>query len=306
MFRGRLGIWIAVIIICVGGTFLIENVPIWLETFPVSISSEIGDTDILNKSLDNRYGKYVVKQKSSDHDIVFSRSGEERDGYTLQENMLCTPMVMYVPSYVDNYSGGFITSGEGMKQQIDLLTVLDAMEAGLSWQDIGVHEKVLSGKVKLYIPDERNWAYPEVEKLFYLTLNKGKAPTAEEKAMLQTRVDALMNSCIKVASVGAEMYQECNKTSKEHKAFIAPETLYLTSKGTRHAYGEYSAFVPVYFPKTVIVYANAYLKNDSNVANDFIKEIQEDKDFMADTGWRVRDSTYDISDVSTRIIKSVS
>lgn len=108
MLKSRIGVWILVIILCVGGTYLVDNVPKWLDTTDINISSNVSDSNIAENMLDNRYGKYRVKSKSGDYDVIFSTSNEEKVGYELKENLLYTPMVMYVEAYVDDYEGGFI------------------------------------------------------------------------------------------------------------------------------------------------------------------------------------------------------
>jgi len=306
MLKSRIGIWIFVIILCIGGTYLIDNVPKWLETTEINISSEVPDSNIAESTLDNRYGGYRVKTKSGDYDVIFSVSNEEKEGYNIKENLIYTPMVMYVESYVDDYEGGFINAeGDNNRKKIDLYTVLNAMEKGQNWGDIGVHEKVVKDKITLYIPNEKSWFYPAVEDLFYMTINNGKMPTEEERIALKERVDKILDRCEMVADISQAVYDEYNDESKSGKVFIAPESLYLTSNGMSNA-GNYNKFVPVYFTQTTFIYANAYLKNDykdTNIAEDFVKTIQNKKNFMKDTGWRVKDSVFDIHDVSSRFIK---
>ena len=77
MFKGRLGIWIFVIILCVGGTFLIDNVPKWMETEDIFISSKINDSNVVEKILDNRYGDYIVKTNSENSDIIIASTLDE-------------------------------------------------------------------------------------------------------------------------------------------------------------------------------------------------------------------------------------
>ena len=46
MLKSRIGIWIFVIILCVGGTYLIDNVPKWMHTTEINISSNVADANI--------------------------------------------------------------------------------------------------------------------------------------------------------------------------------------------------------------------------------------------------------------------
>ena len=306
MLKSRIGVWILVIILCVGGTYLVDNVPKWLDTTDINVSSELSDSNIAENMLDNRYGKYRVKSKSGDYDIIFSTSKEEKTGYELKENLLYTPMVMYVEAYVDDYEGGFIQQeGQNDRKKIDLYTVLTAMEKGKNWGDIGVEEEVVKDKIVLYIPNEKSWFYPAVEDLFYLTMNNGKTPTEEERAALKERVDKILEKCEKVPDIAKAINDEYNENTKTGKVFIGPESLYLTSNGMSNS-SNYNKFVPVYFTQTTFIRANVYIKTeykDVNIANDFVKTMQEKEDFMEDTGWRVKDSTFDIHKVSSRFIK---
>ena len=66
----------------------------------------------------------------------------------------------------------------------------------------------------------------------------------------------------------------------------------MTSKGS-------DSFRPVYFLKTVRLEANVCVKqhNDeegTDFGNELIKVMKEESDFMGDTGWRVKNSTYDL------------
>lgn len=191
-------------------------------------------------------------------------------------------------------------------KKVDLYTIITAMEKGQTWQEIGVHEKVVKDKIVLYIPDERNWYYPVVEDLFYLTINGGEMPTTEEREALKERVEKILDKCEKVSDVAKAINDEYVEDSKTGKVFIGPESLYFTSNGMSNS-SNYNKFVPIYFTKTVTIYANIYVKNNyeenTNIAEDFIKTIQNKKGFMSDTGWRVKDSIFDIHDVSSRFIK---
>jgi hypothetical protein len=295
-----------VIILCVGGTYLIENVPNWLETTEVNVCSEIPDANVAENILDNRYSGYRVKSKSDNYDIIFSTNTEPRNGYTLKEGILYTPMVMYVEANVDNHEGGFINAeGENNRKKINLHTVLIAMEKNQKWEDIGVSEKVVKDKITIYIPDEKSWFYPAVEDLFYLTINGGKIPTEEERSLLKERIDNIIANCECVPDIEKAIYDEYVNETKTGKVFIAPECLFLTTNGMSNS-NNYNKFVPIYFNHTTFIYVNAYLRTSyqgKNIADGFISTIQNKKNFMYDTGWRVKDSTFDIHSISTRFIK---
>ena len=176
------------------------------------------------------------------------------------ENAVTSPLVLYVIKQVDNYSDGFIQDDNNSYYlRINLRTILLAMEDGSTWQDIGISRKVVDGKVTLSIPDQNDWTYPQVVELFYLTLNGGQTPTEEQRVELHPRVEKLLSKCNKCPQIAQAIADEAANPSEGYKVFLAPEYLYMTSKGMGASDTQYT-FVPVYFTKTVHVTANAYLK----------------------------------------------
>jgi hypothetical protein len=213
---------------------------------------------------------------------------------------------MYVDSDIDYHRDGFIEVNDSEKKnKINLYNVLIAMEENRNWEQIGIHKDVASDKITLYIPDENSWLYPYVEELFYMTLNGGEAPNEEQKEALRERVEKLINKCVLVSDLSKEMIDECENQSKNKKVFIGPETLFMTTNMI-NSNGS-NRFVPVYFNKTVFIYRNMYLKvdygNEKNLANGFLKTIRGKKHFMEDCGWRIKDSTFELGDLSYRLVK---
>ena len=86
MLKSRIGIWIFVIIICVGGTYLLEHAPTWFKTTEIGVVSEIGDANVIEEMMDKKFGEYAVKSKTDNPDIIISNSIETKDGYTLTKN----------------------------------------------------------------------------------------------------------------------------------------------------------------------------------------------------------------------------
>lgn len=306
MLKSRIGIWILVIVLCVGGAFLVENVPTWFEKTETTFLSEIEDDNLAESIVDGNYSGYYMKNSGEYRDIIFSASDEEREGYKLEKDILYTPLVMYVNLDIDYHRDGFIeVNYSEKKNKINLLTVLTAMEENKTWEQIGIHKDVASDKITIYIPDENSWMYPYVEELFYITLNGGKAPNDEEKELLRERIKKLINKCTLVPDLSKEMLEECENQSKNKKVFIGPESLFMTTN-MLHS-GSSNRFVPVYFNKTVFIYQNMYLKtnyeNGENLANGFLNAIRKKDGFMEDCGWRVKDSTFELNNVSHRLVK---
>lgn len=302
MFRGRLVIWILVIILCVGGTFLIDNIPKWMDTTEIAVSSQAFDNEIAENITNKRFGDYVVKSVKKNADIIISSTQDEISGYKANEGLLYSPLVLYVRNWVVSYNDGFIETGNNSNYKIDLMTVLRAMEQNKTWQDIGVNDGVVEGDIVLSIPDKNEWYYPEVEELFYIALNGDKTPSEAERATLKPRVEKLLEKCETIFSMQQALQEEVSNPSDKHKVFIAPECFYMTADGMD---GHRSAhFIPVYFTKSTFVYANVHINNENiDLGEDFIKTIQTKHHFMDRTGWRISNSTFDIKRVTSFFIK---
>ena len=300
MLKGRLGLWITVIALCLLIPFLIDNVPQWFKTNDVSFSYQL-DTNELPESIANKQIKHsVLLPQTNNADIVFSNNTTPLEDYTLHENVLYSPLVLYVSSAVHDWSDGFgAKPGSAYYHTIDLRSVLIAMESGKDWESLGIDEHVLTGKITLFIPAKHIYYYPEVVELFYITLNDYKIPTNEERAALEPRVNTLLSLCTEV-----ESFSEHNETTKNNNlaqstAYIAPEYYYQIAPAMGSSTSQH--FAPVYFPKTTYLYLNIFAHNTQNTeaVQVFMNSLQEHKNFMDVSGWRVKDSTFNVNDISS-------
>ena len=277
MLKSRLGIWIMVIILCVGGTHLMDVVPAWLHPIQIGVGSEVSDISVMENIIDNRYGVYKVKSVSSNHDVIISHDTMPRNGYVIEEGALYSPLVLYFTSYADSENGGFIQQEtNSSRKRIDFYTVLTAMENNKQWSDIGIHKKVANGEVVLYIPDERCWYYSKVEKLFYITLNGGSTPSDEQRIVLSERVNALLRKCIRCDSIQQSIDAEYSSPSDNSKVFLAPEMLYMNTSGMYNS-SRSNKYIPVYPIQTVSLSLNIYLKStyaNENVAQGFLDALK--------------------------------
>ncbi len=296
MFKGRLGIWITVLVLCISIPWLVENVPQWLKNENVSFASEL-ETNEFAESISNvQFGHVTVVQQNESPDIIFSHTSEHRSGYSVYKDALYSPLVLYVRQQVHSSDAGFgKIDGRQYYRNIDLRSVLIAIETNSQWSDLGISSHVLQGTVQLHIPAEHVWYYNEVVELFYLTLNDYKMPSEEEKIALQPRVDNILSKCIKVNSLAQELADNYNNTQR---AYIAPEYCYQNYEGM--GVNSSATCVPVYFHKTINVHANIYVHNTQNAlnTNEFLSTIKAKTRFMSYSGWRVKDATYDVTSVS--------
>ena len=299
MLKGRLGLWITVIVLCLLIPFLIDNVPQWFKTSDVLFSCEVESNEFAESIATQRIKHTVLLHQNNNADIIFSQDASPKDGYTLHENALYSPMVMYVSSAVHNWNNGFGGLRESKYyHNIDLRSVLLAMENGQSWDALGIDEHVLTGKITLYIPAQHIYFYPEVVELFYITLNDYKTPTDDEREALTPRVQNLLSLCTTVDS-----FFEHNKSTEDNAlaqntAYIAPEYYYQTAPAMGSSYSQ--EFTPVYFHKTTCVNMHIFTHDTQNTdaVSVFMNSLREHRNFMDVTGWRTKDSTFNVADVS--------
>ena len=315
MFKGRLGVWIFVLLLAIGGPWLYEQVPTWFHTDGIVVASEMTNVDMLDAISQERFGHLRVQTTTEEPDVIFTTDTQPREGYEFVENAAFSPMTLYVTYYANEYENGFIQDdANSYMLKINLHTILVAMEDGSTWQDIGINRKVLEGKVTLSIPDENDWCYPFIEDLFYMTLNGGQMPDEAQRETLKPRVDKLLSKCEKCPSISQAITDEAEDPSDGHKAFLGPEYLYMTCAGM--GTDNYTEFIPIALTKTLSISANAYIKtaesgtgetcsfcgyNSSELAAKFMEEIGSNKNFMKITGWRVKDSKFDITGVWSRL-----
>lgn len=307
MYKGRVGIWVTVILCCALITGLFKWVPTWFESNDLTVKVEMkhdnGMSEVLSR---NKINGYRLNLKDSDSDIIISDKMDNVSGYTKIEDKLFSPLVMYIRADIDDHPEGLIKMGTNSYAfKIDLYTILEAMEKGKEWEDLGFSNKIIKGPVTIYIPNEQASYYSQVVELFYLTLNKGETPDAETRETLKPRVDKLLEKCIKVVDINQAVYDEYKKSSTNHKVFIGPE--YLFRRGAEYSMSRNyeDSFQPVYFMKTVMLYADIFVKEteENGNLNKFVQKITEKDKFMSCTGWRVEDSTFDISYISSAYIK---
>lgn len=302
MYKGRLGTWALAIIMCLVVSFAMEWVPVLFKSDDLNISIDLNnDTDmaqILSNTKINKIKLYVNNENSEV--LITTNDMVNTEGYTVYKDMLYSPIVMYARG-VYSYDDGFISVvGSSYVHRVDLYSILTAMEQGKEWKDLGFNKYVANGPITLYIPNEQCVYYNDVVELFYITLNNGKVPDDETRAELTQRVSNILAKCHMVADVGQAINDEYADPSKEHKVFIGPEYLY--QRGKTNVMGKSSdsssKFAPVYFQTTLYLTANIYVKNvesDENIGTKLIENMKAKPDFLNWTGWRVKNSTFDLN-----------
>jgi hypothetical protein len=135
-----------------------------------------------------------------------------------------------------------------------------------------------------------------------MTLNNGKMPDAETREALTPQIDSILEKCHTVADICQAINDEYNHETKEHKVFVGPEYLY--KRGSVNVMGVGSSsnasFGPIYPQHTVHLTADVYIRNtddDGDVVDRFVENMKTKPDFMKTSGWRVKNSVFDLSDV---------
>ena len=309
MFKSRIGIWAIVLSVCILVNLIVINFPKWTEEKNINIKIEIEDIELGEEIAYEKMNGYRINTSDNSNDIIITNNSDKIDGYTKKEDFLYSPIVAYISHrFNEGYPEGTIHNNNESYYKINLYSILLAIENDKTWEDIGYGSKVMEGKVQLYIPDEQCWYYPQVEELFYITLNKNKPLTQDDKDKLKPRVDKIIGKCEKNIDIGQAMCEEYESNSKNKKMFVAPEILSERVKGMKT--GSSYCYIPAYFMRTTFVKANLYTKSnygdETNVANEFVETIQKKDTFMDCTGWRVKNSTYDVSSLDMYKINHIS
>jgi hypothetical protein len=305
MYKGRLGIWIAAVAICLVVSFAMQWVPTWFESddlyVGIDVESDVDMTQVLANTKINKIKLFV--QNEDPGVLITSQDLAHQSNYTKYEDLIYSPIVLYARG-VYSYDDGLIrVDGSQYRHRVDLHGILTAIEKGQEWADIGFDKYLANGPVTLYIPNQQCSYYDDVVELFYITLNNGKAPDDEVRSELTQRVNNILAKCHMVADIGQAINDEFSNNTKEHKVFVGPEYLYRRgSTNVMSVGGSYNAsFGPIYPQHTVYLTANVYVKNvdtENNIGLVFIENMKIKSDFMKTTGWRVKNSVFDLSDVS--------
>lgn len=290
MYKSRLGIWggavsvIVCIILCIKlftwiGTDTSQTYNLYCHT-----PDNVLKTAITNVGGDYRFNLYDSKE---DAEIIIQPSSDEViAGYSKYSNYVYTPLVLFARSTCLNNDSGFtVLNGNSSNSTAykDLLIILEAMEEGKTYEDIGINKKTATGEVKLAIPSKTSVYYSYVEELFYVTLNNGEIPTEAEKTSLKTRVDDLLKECIKVEDIGAKIIELYEKDSKEYTLFIGPECIITRNKYAFNTTND-DAWCSVYLNYTVPYSYDLFVKTDNK--ETLLNAFSKGK-FSSVTGYRV-------------------
>lgn len=302
MLKAKVSLWTTVLIILIIASAVIN----WIKGADFStiggidITADViseNSTDMMNNIADKKMGDYRLSYNSNNPDVIIKDASDETvPGYIKNENAFYSPMVMFVRNEAYDHQNGFVTvstKGGISALKIDLRKVLDGMLSDKKWSDIGIDEKIAKGTIKLTIPNERSPYWDEVEALFYMTMNDGKTPTAEEKTALKETVEKLLSKCDKIYDIEEVLTSEVDKPSDNYKVFIGPEFLFTAMNYEEMSYSNNNAYMPAYFYKTVSIYMDVFEKEATNneIQIQFVESLKATRKLYEYAGFRVTGTT---------------
>lgn len=305
MYKGRLGIWITAVAICLVVSFAMQWIPMWLESNDLYVGIDVAyDVDMVQVLANKKINKIKLFSQNEDPDVlIVTENLTNQANYTKYEDVLYSPIVLYARGLYSYDDGLIRVDGSQYRHRVDLHSILIAIENGKEWWDLGFDKYVANGLVTLYIPSPQSPYYDAVVDLFYMTMNNGKMPDEETREALTPQIDSILEKCRTVADIGQAINDEYSHDTKEHKIFVGPEYLYKRGSASVMGVGSSSnaSFGPIYPQHTVYLTTNVYVKNvdtENNVGRAFIENMKNKPEFMKETGWRVKNSVFALSDVS--------
>lgn len=325
MFKGKIKVWCIAFCVAFVVNGLVHGIPKWVKSWDdpdINISVDFFDDVNASELLtDTSLNGLDIYSGAAKPDIVFTDLEKNFEGYEHYEDFLYTPLVLYMrASIFDNRTGVSKVNSQKSSSpyRIDLLKILEGIEKDMDWRSLEISNKVAKGKVSLCIPSIESGYYESVRTLFLNTLRGSNVLTPSEEAVLEERVDRIIEKCEKVKDIDGAIVNEVHNPSTNYKVFIGPEYLYI--RGNRNDYtSQYNnTYVPIYFYNTVLIYKDAWVKKGETSANIedgiatsydnsnmFITKAQEGNSFTKVLGYRVRDSIYNINDISNILLKSL-
>lgn len=325
MFKGKIQIWCAVFAVAFILNGLVINVPKWIAGMDSpDLSVNVAFTDDINmgeRIADRSFCNVDLSLTSTNADVIFADSGKSYEGYEKYSDYIYTPLVLYTRSVIMSNDTGVSkvdTTKTTAPYRIDLLKVLEGLEKGTDWRNLEISNKVAKGKVSLCIPNEESGYYDSVRTLFFNTLKGSNVLSPIDEELLYERVDNILAKCEKVKDIDGAIVNESSNPSVNYKVFIGPEYLYVRGSRSYYTYQKNSGFIPIYFYNTVNVSKDVWVKKDNtnsevsenelsrhDLGVSFLTKIRDSKFFMEATGYRVRDFTFSVDDVSYVILKSL-
>lgn len=289
MYKSRLWIWVVVILFA-GGIKLFPKVISSLpESHTYNVYLDVSDNETRSKATDTSYvtkSNFNVSYSINGSDLIIKDHEEASsiDGYKKYEKCLSSPIVMYAQDTNSSYSGFRTTnSNETAPVDKDFLVILDAVENGKTYGEIGLGNLKEDEPVKLMIPNRSLPSYHAVEDLFYAALNNGVMPDEQRRAELAERVESLMGKCIQSDSVKTkinEAFEMKDRKNPKDTLFIDTESICLYSSTAFDPSSQYTdkVYYPVYTIPSTAVYYDVFIRE--NLATEQPETKVKDADYI--------------------------
>lgn len=309
MYKGRLGLWASILAVALLLQVL-SNISLDLfkgkEDLKVNVDAAY-DSALSSYMNSTKYSDYrlISVNVDAEPDIIIRDKGVElsdTENYT-KVTSLYSPLVFYSLGGSDK---GFVNLSSERSSypilKVDLLSILNGLDAGKTWQDLGFSKDVLSGPITLTIPNEGCAYYSNVVDLFYATFNGGTMPDDDKKLELKDKVVSVLSKCNKVADVRQAMLEADHKNKL---ACIGPEYIFIRN-GNSFASHSTIGFRVSYFNATSNVECDVYTKNNTvdsrgseviSSGNHAVDDMRNEVYYTKKFGWRVTASTWNIANV---------
>lgn len=266
--KQRLFIWLFLIILVFGG-YQIYNIITTPKT-EITIEYNAETNPELIGLRDISFPKTKPVFNLPNPEIILTTKEQELTGYKKYDDFLYSPLVLFMGNNALETDSGFsltnISSDKSYrKAEKNLHNILIAIEENKTWQDIGIKENIITGKIKLAIPDKSNEIHKDIVKLF--AINLVDELTAENLGEVLTRVDKIIEKCEHIEHL--ETYisnQSMNNTPQI--ALIAPEYYAINKNTKEYFYSDYTEnnkntfFIPIYFTRTIAINYNLFIKQE--------------------------------------------
>jgi len=289
--------WLILIVVC----FIISKVPPCIIQYNEKKASEeeaakVYSTCVIdirqnNPALKNRISGEMIHingtnvkviSSSENPDIIISEKKDSLDGYDELEDFLYVPYIMVAnPNLIGTSQTCFNpVNNDKEKFSKDIRYILEAMEEGKKWKDIGIdNDNVIGNKkdnVTLMIPTRYTNEYQKIKNYCIYALNNYSKPKNEDEyAILLARVNNILNQCIEVENIEAEFTQ----SSWFEGIILCKESII--------------SEMPKYFTrkKCVVIAPTTTIKDTYQVyvkkeKADELKDILKDYSFLELTGFR--------------------
>lgn len=210
--KGKWKVWIVIILFSVMTSGLMKGIHKIIEgkkeketinyTISMKTENQLLNSRVANKKIVIENQPYLFINTETNPDIIISEhsSDLEYPGYDKLNGYLYTSFTMFSSADLYNYKETWINSVKEHtydKYSKDIRILLEAIENGRSWKDIGIYEsniiKNLNERVKLYIPNRYHYSYRYLRLYIAMALNDYKPIDSSNQEDLLKRADGIIS-----------------------------------------------------------------------------------------------------------------